>query len=85
MAKLAYPNTYSLFSVYQITKNTILFLRKNYSDILFGWYLMVFFIRCALKIPFYDKVQRQKMTSGFIDGVKKCIEMGSVKHNFPVI
>jgi GT2 family glycosyltransferase len=75
----------SPFTIYQITKNTVLFLRKNYSTISFLWYFTIFLFRCTLKVPSYDETQRRKLGSGLLDGVKKCIQMGVSKHNYPKI
>jgi hypothetical protein len=75
----------SPFTIYQISKNTILFLHKNNSTPLAIWYILVFLARSSLHLWRYRNAQRVKLFEGLRDGLRFVIQRPIVKHNIPTL
>jgi GT2 family glycosyltransferase len=59
----------SVFTIYEMTKNTILFLYKNYNFLIFLFYFIVFFFRKLISFFNYNKLQAAAALRGYKDGL----------------
>lgn len=75
----------SPFTIYQISKNTILFLHKNNAHPLAGWYIFVFLLRSGIHLFRYRKEQCVMLFKGLRDGLNFVRKRFTNKHNIPAL
>lgn len=75
----------SPFTIFQISKNTILFLRKNNPMPLAAWYILVFLIRSGLRLFRYGREQRAKLFEGLRDGLAFVFKRSKPLRNIPAL